>query len=266
VTFPGAAVAYFVVLWHRKNGWHKQFPLKFIIIVLVAIVALLSAFYSIGTFVGRSTANFDPLYYITFYTGGNILLMDLYLRDPLPQSEIWGMETFVHPINSLGRMLNITEWQYSPAREFRTSSTGVNVGNVYPIFRSFLADFGFIGFVFMTIITAVILTGIYKAVKNKKTTDLLSMDFITLFYGMMFSDMMRYALNPGIMRNFFDIRRMLTLAFYILLFEHLRFSYHSATRQTLSRSKHSKPKLRDRQLQLRNNQYITQQKIQKDYY
>lgn len=228
---PAAAVITSAILWHRKHGWSQRIPLKVIGVTLLAFLGVLLIFYATSEFVGRETG-LDLFRYITFYAGGNIMGMDLFLSSPPPTSDIWGRETFSGLITALGRILNNPEWQairYEMQGEFRFAPTGRNIGNTFPVFRLFLADFGFFGFVILTIITSAILTGLYISVRNRKSRDPLEMDFLTMFYVTCFS---LSILTPPLTRTplFFTNPAHLTnhvfLFFAVYVFERLRFSFN----------------------------------------
>ena len=156
----------FFILSKKKKGWGMSIPITTLFKIIMCVVALLALFVILRSFVGRSTET-DPIYYITMYAGGSVELLDLFIKKPLPPSNIWGKETFYAMYNFLGRNLHKPEWIYVFAKEFRHSH-GVSVGNVYSALRCFYYDFGFFGCVLCSGIVGAAFTSIYTHIRFKR--------------------------------------------------------------------------------------------------
>ncbi|MBR1555032.1 MAG: oligosaccharide repeat unit polymerase [Oscillospiraceae bacterium] len=188
--FTYIVIVYFM-LYKKKNGWKKRFKIKTILMIILAVFLLLTVFVALRSVIGRETDS-DPIYYITSYMGGSIELLDLFIKDPVPPSDIWGKESFYMIYSFLGRKLHIEEWCYTFVKEFRMAN-GYNVGNVYSALRCFYYDFGFLGCVLASGLVGAIYTYLYKRIGRKKIdTDI---DLGIVAYGFIFYAIALYCIN-----------------------------------------------------------------------
>lgn len=181
-----------MILYKKKNGWNKKFSIKALFKILMSILAIFIGFVAIRGIIGRNSST-APLYYFTSYSGGSIELLDLFIKDPVPSSDIWGKETFYSIYNFLGRKLSIPEWRYEFAKEFRFSSSGVEVGNVYTALRCFYYDFGFWGCVISSGIFGFIYSLFYKYIKSKRFNT--KIDLSIIIYAYIFYAMAMFGIN-----------------------------------------------------------------------
>lgn len=227
VGIPLATAIYYVILWHRKNGWHRNISPRILARFLVVFIIVLFIFFLTGSFVGRNMEGWGGIYYITYYLGGNIIAMDLYLKNPIPPIGFWGAETFYGFYTSIGKAFNISELKFYNISEFRYSDSGKLIGNLYPIYRRFLADFGMTGFVIGTILLSVLLTKLYIAIRKKKADDSMEMDLLTLWYGQCFLSIAMVTMVPSITARFTTFGALKDLLFFIVaifVFNRLRFT------------------------------------------
>ena len=148
IRFFVITIVVYYFLWRKKVGWALKFKLKNSLTILIAILLSLGSFVAVRTIVGRSGYS-DPVYYITFYAGGPLQLLDMYLQNPLPAHDIWGYETFYGINRFIGDWFNVSKYKYLVHKEFR-HIYGVNIGNVYTAFRSYVRDFGYVGMIILT--------------------------------------------------------------------------------------------------------------------
>lgn len=164
-----AALFMYYILYMKNNGNHLgkiRTSIKFLFIALIGLIVFCIFFFLVKELVGRKSDK-DLLYYITFYAGGSIPLLDSFLKDPPPPSNIWGKETFFAINSFIGRYFNIKELQYIVHHEFRSAPTGVNMGNVYTVFRRLIYDFGYGGMMFGYSLCSIIYTVAYKKIKHR---------------------------------------------------------------------------------------------------
>lgn len=184
-------VIVFFMLYKKKNGWNKKFSIKTIFTIILAVFLVLALFVGLRSVIGRESET-DPLYYVTSYMGGSVQLLDMFIKRPLPPSDIFGKESFYMIYSFLGRKMNIVEWQYTFVKEFRVSN-GVNVGNVYSALRCFYYDFGFAGCVLCSGIVGVIYTLIYNGIGRRKLDP--NIDLGIVAYGFIFYAIALYSIN-----------------------------------------------------------------------
>lgn len=181
VRYLCSAIVIFSVLNHRLCGWKFKITCVFVIKLLFLIIVLLYSFYLLKGAVGRLNDT-DIIYYISYYVGGSVELFDLFIKDPLAPSPVFGKETFYGIYSFIGPILGDNDLIYTIHKEFR-SSNGILIGNVYSMFRSYIYDFGLIGFYLLTSIFAFFSTYIYQKVKQRK---IIGFDFLLLFYSYIF--------------------------------------------------------------------------------
>lgn len=184
-------VIVFFMLYKKKNGWNKKFSIKTILTIIIAVFLVLVLFVALRSVIGRETDS-DPLYYVTSYMGGSVELLDLFIKRPLPKSDIFGKESFYMIYSFMGRKLNVEEWQYTFVKEFRTSN-GINVGNVYSALRCFYYDFGFGGCVLCSGIVGIVYTLIYNAIGSRKLNNQIDLGIVA--YGFIFYAIALYSIN-----------------------------------------------------------------------
>lgn len=154
-----------VIIWNYKHNWTKKISYKTIFYIFCVGIVGLILFYFTGTLIGRNikTNFFD---YITMYCGGSIQLFDMYLKNPIAKSAIFGYETFFGFVVNLNDYFNVNvgviptghlEWRYS---------NGYNVGNVYTAFRRWYQDFGYLGIFVLQFIFACFYNLIYYKFHN----------------------------------------------------------------------------------------------------
>ena len=197
------AVCYLIIL-RKKRKTRRIVSTKLIGRILAIGCGILFMFSQVRTLVGRDS-ELDFMSYITMYTGGSIELLDLFVKDPLPASNIWGKETFYSIYASLARIMNRTEWSYSFAKEFRMSN-GITVGNVYSALRCFYYDYGFLGCILSTFIVCFVLASIYKTVlkhNSKNHIDILLLVYAYYSYIYFFFSINNYidVISPAFIKN-----------------------------------------------------------------
>lgn len=181
---------YFGILWNLKNSTANG-SIKFIFKLMLVFFLVLISFYGIRLVVGRTISkNINFIDYITVYAGGPVKLFDMFVRDPVHHTDLWGKETFISLYNSL-RKFDPDIPKYLVHKEFRMYN-GIDLGNVYSAYREWYADFGMSGVVILQIIFATFFNTFYFKLKsigayNKK--------FLLIIYGYMASAILLHPID-----------------------------------------------------------------------
>lgn len=160
-------VLYFI-LWHRKNGWHRKIKMLTLLKTMLLLVAVLALFVGLRTVIGKSDSDKDPLYYLTSYAGGSIPLFDLFVKDPISKSVIFGKETLYYINQFIGSKFGIDSLDYSFAAEFRRIR-GITLGNVYTAFRAYYYDFGYAGMLLCTALHSFFFSTLYALIRKRSS-------------------------------------------------------------------------------------------------
>lgn len=162
----------FLIWYILGNSFNinKKFEVKKYIKIIAFVATCLILFSITKDLIGRTTSdNKNAFDYISMYFGAPIKLFDMYIREPVEQSDIIGKETF-YGINSFLYNIGITENNYLIHLEFRKVND-INLGNVYTAYRNMYQDFGFGGIIILQVILAVILTNLYMDIKENRKQD-----------------------------------------------------------------------------------------------
>ena len=172
-------VAY--TLRKRTAGWKSSKETKKMIrIMALSVVGIAVLFVALRGTVGRAETDWDPFYYLTFYAGSSIAAFDMFLKNPLPTSNIWGKETFYQLNQSIGAWFNKPELRYIFYKEYRRSPNGIYIGNIYTALRPPYYDFGFVGMIIVMMLMGVFFTLFYCKVRDRSGKS--SIDFMLLIY------------------------------------------------------------------------------------
>ena len=150
---------------HKKNGWNKHISGKMLRKAIVIFAIGMVVFYYMKDLVGR-VSSLNLLEYVTQYIGGSVELLDLYVRDGLTTAVTTPFgETLTGLLNGLKKigLLNI---DIRKQLEFRFTSTGVYLGNVYTALRRYYHDGGWIGLLVFPSILSYFMNKFYCRIKR----------------------------------------------------------------------------------------------------
>lgn len=151
----------------RSTGWAGGKDIKRLVKKMaLSVLTVAVIFAALRGAVGRSDTETDPLYYVTFYAGCPVALFDIFLKDPLPPSDIWGKETFYNLNQSIGVWTGNSKLRYIFYKEFRKSPNGTYIGNVYTALRPPYYDFGFGGMIIVLFLMGAFFTFLYCKVRT----------------------------------------------------------------------------------------------------
>lgn len=210
-----AGITMFAILYRRKN--RKGFSLKIYLVIICLIALVLVGFYAIRELIGRTTtasqeASFVD--YICTYVGGSLPLFDMYLQNPVAQSDIFGKETFTAINNTLIEWGLIDGSPYVSHLEFRIWN-GFNLGNVYTGFRRNIQDFGMAGMIILQMLMSLIMSILYNRCKSTKSI------FITIIYSWFAYTIWMHCVNDTFYGGLFTLGAVIKFVFvyiaYILI-------------------------------------------------
>lgn len=162
IRFITVGLAVYEIYYYRINKREIKLNYSFIIKALLGFLIFCMVFVGLKQFVGRREKD-NFLYYITFYIGESIANLDSFLQEKREPSNIVGKETF-YGLNHLRGVLGDDKYDYIIHKEFRTYN-GLTLGNVYTMFRAYINDFGYIGFVFLMILYSFFMNVYYMRMK-----------------------------------------------------------------------------------------------------
>ncbi len=156
-----------LMLYREKTG-KKSISIKLIGKVILIIIMAVLIFQLTGMVTGKV---WDVSFYEYFsvYLGNPILNLDTAMKEGIVKTPIWGRLTFAPFIKKFFPMFGLTVPIYKNLRQFRYTTDGHNLGNVYTIFAPLIADFGIIGMLLALFIIGFICTYMYNV--SSKTTN-----------------------------------------------------------------------------------------------
>ncbi|MCB6994514.1 oligosaccharide repeat unit polymerase [bacterium 210820-DFI.6.37] len=153
----------------RSVGWKKSRETRRVVVAMIISIAIIGVlFVSLREIVGR-TSDKDPLYYITFYAGSPIAVLDQVWTNPIPKPDIFGKKTFYYLNVSLTALIG---WpgKYNFYSDFVKSPNGTSIGNAPTALRDPYGEFGYWGFVVIMIALGVFFTLLYCKTRKKYGT------------------------------------------------------------------------------------------------
>jgi oligosaccharide repeat unit polymerase len=145
---------------HKFRGYNLRFIVWIGVIGLITIVA----FQSLLSFMGRSSGDFSPYYYLSIYLGASVKNLDIFISSVYKAPSFDGTETFQAILPLVNQLTGKSaQAEVLPFNMYN----GYDLGNVYTTFRAFLHDFGYMG-VFILTITMAILSQVTYEVARKR--------------------------------------------------------------------------------------------------
>lgn len=169
----GALFLYFLFIEYKSN-WKYKIKLKTIIKLIVLSVVVMYVFWAIKELVGRTSQD-TVIDYLARYLGGSYELLSLYLKN----SPDKGFETFGYMVQSINKLFG-SNIPYTTYHEFRFSSSGILIGNVYTGMRNYYNDCGYIGVFVFSFLLSLIFNLMYKILKTSR--NIYKHVFLLIFY------------------------------------------------------------------------------------
>ena len=161
----GVVMSYIFYISIHKRKLSIKTKFKFLFLIVFVFLLILILFSASRTLVGR-TNDENIIEYISTYFGGSIKLLDMYAREP-KMVGLQGQSTFFGIFKLLSQFGFISNFNESLRSEFRVYN-GIELGNVYTIFRGMFQDFGYFGMIVLMFIFGSIMTIFYNKILRKQ--------------------------------------------------------------------------------------------------
>lgn len=165
---------------HRRTvGWRSgRETRKVIRYIALSAVFMGALFAGVRELVGR-TSDKDLFYYVTFYAGSPIAVLDQLWKAPIVKPDIFGQRILFY-FNQSTTALFGWPGKYNFYYDFMRSPSGEGIGNAPTAFRPAYVEFGPIGFFLFFIAMGAFFTILYCKCRDKKGNK--SIDFRLLMY------------------------------------------------------------------------------------
>lgn len=173
ITLIIALIVSMYILNQCSHGWMVKIKLKLVVKLMLAIIAVLFAFWLIKGAVGRKS-ELQLSDYLVSYLGGSYNLFEKYKESPPEKAH----ETFAAMAVSLNKT-GITNINARGSHEFRRFFGRSMLGNAYSANRNYYNDFGIVGILVMNFLFSVFFNSIYKRFRLRP---IYKQEFLFLFY------------------------------------------------------------------------------------
>lgn len=211
----------FYILYNKKHNLNKgnwKFLLKSLLILLISGVF----FISLLSLMGREN-ELDLFHYIFIYVGAPLVNLDNYLafKPDGSYAAIFGEQTFRGFYAYIAKIIGDETLIFPTIDQFNFSNNGIEIGNVYTTFYSFIYDFEYIGFIPLVLIIALYYIFTYQRLKVSNIRLLDKVDFTLFIYAYLFNDLIMLAFSNRFYTTVLDIGFVKILVFsyvFYLLF------------------------------------------------
>lgn len=199
------------IVYIKKSGGTVSFDagIYFKILFYVSCVCIL--FVSLSQFVGR-LQNRTIFEDVVMHFGGSIQNLDLFLENPIPESDIFGKETF-YSLHRLLYQLGIDKSFYTIHLEFR-SKDGINMGNVYTGIRECYYDFGFWGVVVLMSFLGCFFGRMYRKVMSRESKRI---DINVIWYSIALSLIFFHSFSESFYRSYISLDYLLLYIIILMI-------------------------------------------------
>ena len=173
----------------RKGDFKFLFK-SFLVLILSGIF-----FVFLLTLMGREN-DLELFHYIFVYVGAPLVNLDNYLafKPDDSVSSIFGEQTFRGLYAYIAKWTNNESLIFPTIDLFTFSNNGIEIGNVYTTFYSFIYDFGYAGFIPLILIIALYYIFTYQKLKSNNLK-LKNVNFSLFIYAYLFNDLIMLAFS-----------------------------------------------------------------------
>lgn len=204
ITLLIAIIFMWYINFQIKKDWHWHINIKQIRNFSFILLLVCAIFYYSKDIVGRLQDDMGVVTYVTTYLGGPIELLNLFVKQNT-DSSYKIIETMGGLISSLQKIgLFHDGYVINAVREYRSTVTGMQIGNVYGAIRDYYHDFGFLGVPFGFYFISLFVNVMYYKIKERRNYNMkkpsLIIIYSTFVYAIIFltfSDFLTARLAPG---------------------------------------------------------------------
>ncbi|MDG2917700.1 O-antigen ligase [Bisgaard Taxon 10/6] len=194
----------FYILYNKKNNMRKG-NLKFLFRTILIILFSGVFFIFLLSLMGREN-NLELFHYIFVYIGAPLVNLDNYLalEPDGSYSSIFGEQTFRGAYEYIAKWSGNNSLISPTIDQFTFSNNGIEIGNVYTTFYSFIYDFGYFGFIPLILIIALYYIFTYQKLKVREI-QLNKVNFSLFIYAYLINDLIMSAFSNRFYTTVLDV-------------------------------------------------------------
>lgn len=220
----------FYVLYNKQNNVRRG-NIKFLLKSLLIVIFSGTFFIALLSLMGREN-DLDMFHYIFIYVGAPLVNLDNYLafRPDGSYATIFGEQTFRGLYAYIAKIISDESLIFPTIDQFKFSNNGLEIGNVYTTFYSFIYDFEYVGFIPLILIIALYYVFTYQRLKTRaiKTN---KVHFSLFIYAYLFNDLIMLAFSNRFYTTVLDIGFIKIVIFSYIC--HLLFVHRSKIKGTV---------------------------------
>lgn len=220
----------FYVLYNKQNNVRRG-NIKFLLKSLLIVIFSGTFFIAPLSLMGREN-DLDMFHYIFIYVGAPLVNLDNYLafRPDGSYATIFGEQTFRGLYAYIAKIISDESLIFPTIDQFTFSNNGLEIGNVYTTFYSFIYDFEYVGFIPLILIIALYYVFTYQRLKTRaiKTN---KVHFSLFIYAYLFNDLIMLAFSNRFYTTVLDIGFIKIVIFSYIC--HLLFVHRSKIKGTV---------------------------------
>lgn len=220
----------FYVLYNKQNNVRRG-NIKFLLKSLLIVIFSGTFFIALLSLMGREN-DLDMFHYIFIYVGAPLVNLDNYLafRPDGSYATIFGEQTFRGLYAYIAKIISDESLIFPTIDQFTFSNYGLEIGNVYTTFYSFIYDFEYVGFIPLILIIALYYVFTYQRLKTRaiKTN---KVHFSLFIYAYLFNDLIMLAFSNRFYTTVLDIGFIKIVIFSYIC--HLLFVHRSKIKGTV---------------------------------
>lgn len=220
----------FYVLYNKQNNVRRG-NIKFLLKSLLIVIFSGTFFIALLSLMGREN-DLDMFHYIFIYVGAPLVNLDNYLafRPDGSYATIFGEQTFRGLYAYIAKIISDESLIFPTIDQFTFSNNGLEIGNVYTTFYSFIYDFEYVGFIPLILIIALYYVFTYQRLKTRaiKTN---KVHFSLFIYAYLFNALIMLAFSNRFYTTVLDIGFIKIVIFSYIC--HLLFVHRSKIKGTV---------------------------------
>lgn len=223
LAFIASAIFFILIIVGIKRGALFQISLKQLYRIVCVMCICLYLFYTIRILVGRiGTEDVSLFDYLSEYIGASIQNLDMYVKHPETKDKMFGEETFSGIYELVGK---ITQTVHISNLEFRYTSSGISMGNVYTAFRRYFHDFSWLGI----IVIPFFMSRVYSYLNNRliyRQTEFAQSSLYLIIYSFFLKSQIMMGMEDYFFIELFRVGFLIKLIMTIIMFRFVMKKYY----------------------------------------